>query len=184
MTPRVALALGLLLLSSPGTAAPTAPHSARSKAVSKPRPAAHAATGTKPVAPSFAGRWDLDVAASDFGKSKRIPRKRTDEIREDSGWVAVHEVSVREDADTLRLDFRYRQEGDAVNVVVGQEVRTRGHREGGSLRFVSVTKFLMIEIRQTEQWKLSTEGKTLTVDRETHSPLGNDNQRLIFHRSE
>src|SRR5262249_29988869 len=136
------------------------------------------------AAPSFAGRWTLDVAASDFGKSKRVPRSRTDEIREDSGWVAVHEVSVRGDADTLRVDFRYRPEGEAVNPATGQEVRTRGHREGGQLRFESVTKFLMLEIRQTEKWKLSAEGKTLTLDRETDSPLGHDNQKLVLRRTE
>jgi len=164
-------------------AAPTrarpAPPAAASPAASPPvAPAAEPARAT----PGFTGRWLLDIAASDLGKIRRPPLSRTDEILEQGPWIDVHSLSIRAEGDTARLDYRYRTDGEAVNTVRGQEVRTRGSREGRALRFESVAKLLMIEVRVIERWTLAAGGDSLRMSRESRSPLGNETQRLVFVR--
>jgi len=142
------------------------------------------ATTTRPAPKaSYSGRWALDLAASDLGKRARVPRTRTDELREDGAWMHVRSVSVRDDGDTLRLIYSYREDGEAVNTVAGQDVRTRGRRERDLLRFESVATVMLMQIRQVERWSLSPDRNTFTIARETRSPLGNDVQRLLFRRT-
>jgi hypothetical protein len=133
-------------------------------------------------APHFSGRWRLDVAASDFGKGHRVPSGREDVIAQAGPWVSVHSRTARAAADTLKLDYRYRTDGEAVNTLMGQEVRTRGWRDGTSLRFDSVTHILLLELGVAEHWSLSADDGTFTLERESRSPLGNERQRLVFHR--
>ena len=145
--------------------------------------AAPAAPAQAPAkAPEFSGRWQLDVAASDFGKGHRVPRWREDAISQAGVWVSVHSVTARAAADTLRLDYRYRTDGEAVNALMGQEVHTRGRRDGGSLRFDSVAHILLLELGVTEHWSLSRDGATFTLERRSRSPLGSEQQRLVFRR--
>lgn len=145
-------------------------------AVAPARPAAVTA------APGFAGRWQLAVANSDFGKSSKVPLMREDDITLDGGWLGIRSLTVREPGDTLRLTYRYRTDGDAVNTVMGQEVKTRGRRAGATQHFVSEARLFIISVTVTEQWTLSGDGARLTMVRESRSPLGSERQRLVFVR--
>jgi len=171
------LALGVVLLLASGTGAAAKPPAT---AKSKPPAAAKPAPPAPPA--SFTGHWKLDVAASLHGGA-RIPRLRTEDISEDGAWIAVHEVIVRDDDDTTTLDYRYRTDGESVNKVAGQEVRTKGSREGAALRFESVAKILMLDVKQVERWSLADSAATLTMERDSHTPLGQQQQRLVFRRT-
>ena len=157
---------------APAAAAPARPAAASASAVETP--AARA--------PTFAGHWRLDVARSDHGKSRRVPRTREDVITADGAWLSVKSVSVREGNDTLSLDYRYRIDGDAMNMVMGQEVKTRGHFSDGLQHFDSEAKFLMVSLFVNEHWALSADGRTLIIVRSSRSPLGDDRQKLVFVR--
>jgi len=174
MTP--ALALGFVLLLASGTGAPAKPPASKTKQPAAARPV--------PPAPpaSFTGHWKLDVAASAHGGA-RVPRLRTEDIVEDGAWTSVHEVIVRDDDDTTSLDYRYRTDGESVNKVAGQEVRTKGSREGAALKFESVAKILMLDVKQVERWSLADSAATLTMERDSRTPLGQQQQRLVFRRT-
>lgn len=169
----LALALALVLVSA------FAPAPVRA-GTSAPAPAPATAPGAS--APNFAGRWRLDLTRSKLGKSRRVPVSREDVIALDGRWLNVQSMSVREGADTLRLAYRYCTDGDAVNKLMGQEVKTRGHREGGTQHFDSEAKLLLISLLVAERWTLSADGRTLTMERESRSPLGEDKQVLRFAR--
>src|SRR5262249_32820264 len=141
---------------------------------------ARSAEPAPPAAPSFTGQWKLDTAASELGI--HVPRERTEDIVEDGVWLTVREVIIRDDADTTRLDYRYRTDGETVNSVAGQEVRTRGSRRDGVFEFESVAKILVFEVRQIERWSLADSAATFTIDRDSHTPFGQEKQRFVFHR--
>ncbi len=157
---------------APAAAAPARPAAASAAAVETP--AARATT--------FAGHWRLDVARSEHGKSRRVPKTREDVITADGAWLSVKSVSVREGNDTLRLDYRYRIDGDAMNTVMGQEVKTRGRFSDGVLQLDSEAKFLMVSLFVNEHWVLSADGRSLIIERTSRSPLGDDRQKLVFVR--
>ncbi len=134
------------------------------------------------AAPGFTGRWVLDLPASDFGKGHKPPRAREDQVVLAGVWVDVHSLTVRASGDTSRLDYRYRTDGDAVNKLMGQEMRTHGRLDGTALRFESVAQVFMMKLGVNERWSLSADGGSLTIERDSDSPLGKEHQRLVFRR--
>lgn len=146
---------------------------------STPSAAEAPASGLAP----FAGSWRLDVPASDFGKRGRVPRSREERIQVEGAWLSVRSLSIRAAGDTLLLEYRYRTDGDAVNLMRGQEIRTRGRREGAAVRFASETQMLMIKLQVNERWSVSADGATLTEERTSKSPFGEERQRLVFRRA-
>jgi hypothetical protein len=131
---------------------------------------------------AFAGSWRLDIPASDFGKRGRVPRSREEHLRPEGVWLSVRSLTVRADGDTLLLEYRYRTDGDAVNTMRGQEIRTRGRRDGAAVRFASEATFLMVKVQVDERWSVSPDGATLTEERTSKSPLGQERQTLVFRR--
>ena len=130
----------------------------------------------------LAGTWRLDVPASDLGKSPRVPKWREDRITRDGDWIAVRSSSIRSSGDTLRLDFRYHTAGESTNRVSGQDVRTRGRREGGGLALESEAQLALFKFEVSERWSLSADGTTLTQARNSRSPLGEERTRLVYRR--
>lgn len=133
------------------------------------------------TAPSYSGRWRLDTAKSDMGK--RLPRSREDRMTEEGAWIRVTSTSIRAAGDTLLMEYRYRTDGEAVNTMRGQEVKTRGSRDGAALRFDSEAQLALFKFEVSERWSLSADGATLTQDRMSRSPLGDEKSRLVFHRA-
>ena len=171
---RALVTAGLLVLALPSMA--SASSAARTAAVAPARPDVVSA------APGLAGRWQLEPRSSDFGKSSKVPLMREDDIPLDGGWLGIRSLTVREPGDTLRLEYRYRTDGDAVNTVMGQEVKTRGRRDGATQHFVSEARLFILTVTVAEQWTLSSDGARLTMVRESRSPLGSEKQRLVFVR--
>jgi len=133
-------------------------------------------------APAWAGAWRLDVAGSSMGRGPRVPRWREDRIAEDGVWLAVDMTSVRASGDTVRLAYRYRTDGEAVNRMLGQDIRTRGRLDGGALVFESETQLALFRFEVRERWTLSADGATMTQERTSRSPMGEERQRLLFRR--
>jgi hypothetical protein len=134
------------------------------------------------AAPAWAGMWRLDVAGSAMGRGPRVPRWREDRVAEDGAWLAVEMTSVRASGDTVRLAYRYRTDGEAVNRMLGQDIRTRGRLEDGALLFESETQLALFKFEVRERWTLSADGAAMTQERTSRSPLGEERQRLLFRR--
>ena len=168
------LAVALLACSLAGTVVRAA--------TAAPKPAAPRVSADTSLAARLAGTWRLDIAASELGKGPRVPKWREDRIARDGDWLAVNVTSVRASGDTVRLDFRYHTAGEAVNRVSGQEVRTRGKREGGRLALESTAQLALFKFEVSERWSVSADGATLTQERTSRSPMGEESQRLVMRR--
>ena len=114
---------------------------------------------------------------------KRLPRSREDVMDEQGAWLHVVSTSIRASGDTMHLDYRYRTDGEAVNRVLGQEVRTKGRRMGSTLRFESESQLALFKLSVGERWTLSPDGVTLTQERTSRSPIGDEKQKLVFRRA-
>jgi len=168
------LLVAWLVVSSASAAAPAA--------TKAPKAVAPAAAADTSLAARLAGTWRLDVAASTLGKGPRVPTWREDRIVREGDWLAVNMTSVRTSGDTVRIDFRYNTAGEAVNRMAGQEVRTRGRRDGGRLALESEAQLALFKFEVSERWSLSDDGATLNQDRTSRSPMGEEQQRLVFRK--
>jgi len=128
----------------------------------------------------FDGRWVLDTARSDFGSARSVLRAREDELTSDGQRLRVRSRSVRASGDSTRLEYVYRADSTAENMLSGQVVRTTGRHAGSALEFVSVVKLLLLELRVDERWSLAAGGDKLVMERTSHSPMGNQHQVLYF----
>jgi len=117
-----------------------------------------------------------------MGRGPRVPRWREDRIAEDGAWLAVDMTSVRASGDTVRLAYRYRTDGEAVNRMLGQDIRTRGRLDGRALVLESETQLALFRFEVRERWTLSDDGTTMTQERTSRSPMGEERQRLLFRR--
>ena len=138
--------------------------------------------GVRPIIPlqGFDGRWVLDTRRSEFGSRQSVLRAREDAVVTDGEKLLVRSQYVRANGDTTNLGYSYRADGEASNSMAGQLVRTTGRHVGRALEFVSVVKFLLVELRVNERWSLAAGGDTLVMERTSHSPLGNQHQVLYF----
>lgn len=142
---------------------------------------AHAVAPAPAAAPGYSGRWELVIAQSEVAKGRKLPKGRTDTIVMAGSQLNVDSRSLRADGDSLALAFRYRTDGEATNQVMGQDIRTLGHREGNALVFESSAKVLLLELKVRERWTLP-HADTLVMVRDTDSPMGKEHQRLVFAR--
>ena len=133
--------------------------------------------------PGYSGRWELVLAASEVATGRKLPRGRVDWIQHEDVWLNVRSRSVRTSGDSVALDFRYRTDGDAINKLLGQDIRTSGRRANGALVFETTVKLPLIELKVHERWSLSEKADTLVMVRDSDSPLGKEHQRLVFRRS-
>jgi hypothetical protein len=109
-----------------------------------------------------------------------VLRAREDELTSDGERLRVRSRSVRADGDSTRLEYVYRADSTAENMLSGQVVRTTGRHAGSALQFVSVVKLLLVELRVDERWSLAANGDTLIMERTSHSPMGSQHQVLYF----
>ncbi len=164
----------------PGVSAATAPGAKPASGTTAPKAAA-TAPAPSPAA-ALAGRWRLDIEHSDFGPNvSSKPRERLDVWqREGEAW-RVRSNTVRATGDTLKLDWRCREDGVAVtNPLMGIGVQTVGRREGAVLHIVFTASGAFGSILTDERWTVSPDRATLTLERETKGPMGQYRQRYVF----
>jgi hypothetical protein len=176
-------ALLLVLPLAAGAATSPAKSDGRTpKPVQKPTaPAASSA----PARTDIAGRWRLDVEKSDFGPNvKSKPRERVDVWEREGAELRVRSNTVRGTGDTLKLDWRCREDGAAVtNTLMSTPVQTVGKLEGGVLHIVFTASGAFGSILTDERWTVAPDRSTLTLERETRGPMGQYRQRYVFRPS-
>jgi len=148
--------------------------------------AALAAPAPSPPAvprPDFSGTWVLDTARTEFGN---IPggrwRARVDVIehRDPALRQSLYmDNGVRRDT----THYVYNTAGRPVaNRVDKQDITATVQWQGSDLRLVSKTRLMLIEMTLDETWRLSPDGRTLTMTRLLKYPLGEGRAKLVFTR--
>jgi hypothetical protein len=170
----VLVVVGAVCFGAAVAAAPT-------KKPSAPKPAAARAAAVT-TRPSFSGTWKLDTTRTSFGKSPGRPRSRIDVIEHQDPRLAQTLHLVLESSKDTTL-YRYVTDStESVNFVDRQEIKARVWWEGAELRLDSRTRFVVFDATLNDRWSLSADGKTLTMRRRIKSPLGEDEQTLVFEK--
>ena len=139
---------------------------------------------SRPAArPDFSGRWELDLARTDFGPQKTTPRSRVDVIRHREPSLTIETMTIRSNGDTLRYPWRFMTDGtETKNKLMGQDVTSIGGWRGDTLAFDSSAQVMMAEFRTIDRWRLSPDRSILTIHRHSESPMGKSDQRFVFVR--
>ncbi len=146
--------------------------------------AAPTATPATTERPDFSGTWKLDYTKSKMGELPGRPHSRTDVIEHDGG--KIRQVLYL-DHGTSKDTTTYRYLADSslcVNQVGDKEISSRVWWQGRSLQVHSKAKLLVFDLSLSERWVMSADRTTLAMTRHVKTPMGEDDQRLIFTRVE
>jgi hypothetical protein len=161
-----------------GSAMPAATASAAVTPSAKMPASTPAASGAKP---NFSGTWKLNVAKSDFGVMPP-PEFRTDII--DHSEPAL-KVTTSTNGAEGKQDFTITLTTDgkeAVNTIMGSEVKSVAAWEGPTLVVTSKLRFNDTDVTIKSVYVLGEDGKTLNVVSHIASAMGEMDQKYIYEK--
>lgn len=137
-----------------------------------------------PKKPNFSGRWKVDLDRSDFA-SLPAPRSLVRTIEQDPLHLTILVETVGRDGQQATGELRFALDGeDSVNEVNGSRVEGFARQLGSHVllhtsRSVEGTRFEIDEL-----WSLSTDGRSLLVEGEVISDLGEEELFVVLNKQE
>lgn len=133
--------------------------------------AAFAALATAADKPNFSGSWKMDPDKSTFGP---IPPPTSMSRKIDHNDPALNFVEERSAAQgDQTLTFKYTTDGkETTNELMGNPVKGTANWDGSALVIAMKADFGGNEIKLTDKWTLSDDGKTLTDAQHIVAPQG------------
>lgn len=132
--------------------------------------------------PNLSGRWQLDVARSDYARMEASkPRSRLEVIEHRDPSLVFHSFVLRANGDSAKYNYHYSTDGKpGMNDVMGQKVQSTAKWSGDTLVVESKGRMMMFDVSARERWWLERGGKTLHLERASKSPMGEMVQTLVF----
>jgi hypothetical protein len=138
---------------------------------------------------NFSGSWTLNESKSTLGDGPRMsPTSMT--INQQEGLISIDLVRPSFDGGDMNLSEKYTLDGkESVNEgMMNSSVKTitTWSDDKKELRFAKIIVFDMngeiMEMKSTEAWGISDDGKTLTVKSAMTSPMGEINLTLVYDK--
>jgi protein-S-isoprenylcysteine O-methyltransferase Ste14 len=133
--------------------------------------------------PNFTGEWKLIVEKSDFGVLP-APDGRTDQIRHNDPVLHLTTRQLRGDRQSV-VETECRTDGSACTVSIrGAELKlaTTAVWNGVALALESRGEYRGAQVRISDRWTLSPDGKTLTIARRMGNDSGETHQNLVLEK--
>lgn len=131
--------------------------------------------------PNLSGEWKLNLAKSDYGKFP-TPISVTRKI-DDSGSKLVSITAQKGTQGEVTSKLTYTMDGkESVNEVAGAQAKGTAQWIGGMLIIESSREFQGATLKQKEIWRLSSDGKILTVDAHVSIPNGEFDVKQVFDK--
>jgi hypothetical protein len=131
--------------------------------------------------PNFTGDWKLNTAKSDFGPMPP-PSSMTEKITHDDPKLKVA-ISQSTDRGDFDFEVNYTTDGkECTNEFRGNEMKSTLKWEGDTLVVDTKGRFGDNDVTMQDKWKLSGDGKTLTVSRHFSSSMGEADQTLVLEK--
>jgi hypothetical protein len=112
--------------------------------------------------PNFSGDWTLDASKSEFGPIP-APASMTRKIDHSDPAVTVTEARTGGPQGDLTATMKYSTDGkETVNQFMGNDVKATANWDGNALVIAMTADFGGSQIKLTNKWTLSDDGKTLT----------------------
>jgi hypothetical protein len=112
--------------------------------------------------PNFSGEWKLDAGKSNFGPMPPPASMLRKVTHNDPALTIVEQQSGGPQGDQ-NITMKYTTDGkESVNNLMGNDVKSIATWEGSSLVIATKVDFQGNEIKVTDKWSLSDDGKVLT----------------------
>ncbi len=122
--------------------------------------------------PDFSGEWKMDANKSVFPVPDFAPTSMTRKIDHKDPDVTVNEARSGAQGD-MNTIMKYSTDGkETTNSLMGNEVKSKGTWEGKTLVINSTGNFGGADVKFTQKWALSDDGRTLTDITSFSSPQG------------
>ena len=148
----------------------------------------------------YSGIWGLDVGKSELNERSRIEEMKMTVTQADGSLTVATETTRAAPASGGMgrggraaalgdASFTYRLDGKETKSELASPmgvipVKLKAKQDAGKLKLTTTRMFNgpmgEISMTMTEEWSLSSDGKTLTVKRESHSPRGSNESTLVF----
>jgi hypothetical protein len=131
--------------------------------------------------PDLTGVWRMNRDKSEFGFLLG-PASRTDRIEHREPSLKLTRTQSQGDAE-VSADWACTTDGrECLNTARGNPLRSTVRWDGDALLVESRGRFQDQDVRIQERWTLSSDGKTLTVQRHLASERGETDQTIVLER--
>jgi hypothetical protein len=131
--------------------------------------------------PNLSGDWKLNLAKSDYGKFP-TPISVTRKI-DHTGSKLIFSTTQKGAQGEVTSKLAYTTDGsESVNEVAGGQSKGTAQWIGGMLIIESSREFQGATLKQKEIWRLSPDGKVLTVDAHVSIPNGEFDVKQVFDK--
>ncbi len=129
--------------------------------------------------PDYSGHWVVDLSKSDFGMMPP-PEKMERDIEHKDPEIKIKTLQKGQRGE-MTSESKYTTDGKEATIQVrGREAKVKANWNGSKLVVMTKTDFQGQEISQKETWSLSEDGKTLTINNEINSPMGEMVAKSVF----
>jgi hypothetical protein len=112
--------------------------------------------------PNFSGEWTLDASKSEFGPMP-APASMTRKIDHSDPGLTVTQATTGGPQGDQTTTMKYSTDGkETVNQFMGNDIKAKANWDGNALVIAMTADFGGNEIKLTNKWTLSDDGKTLT----------------------
>lgn len=133
--------------------------------------------------PNFTGEWKLNLDKSDFGPLQP-PDRRTDQIEHREPSFRLTSTQARGERESI-AQWDCRTDGTRCTASIrGADLKlaTKVTWDGAVLVFDSQGTYAAGEVRMSDRWSLSPDGKTLTIARRLSSDAGEAHQTVLMQK--
>ena len=136
---------------------------------------------TRAAEPNLSGEWKLNLTKSDYGKFP-TPISVTRKI-DHTGSKLVFTTTQKGAQGEVTSKLAYTTDGkESVNEVTGGESKGTAQWIGEMLTIESSRVFQGTTLKQKEIWRLSSDGKVLTIDSHVSIPNGEFDVKQVFDK--
>jgi hypothetical protein len=138
-------------------------------------------TPARAAEPNLSGEWKLNLAKSDYGKFP-TPISVTRKI-DHTGSKLVFTTTQKGAQGEVTSKLAYATDGkESINEVAGGESKGTAQWIGEMLTIESSRVFQGATLKQKEIWRLSSDGKVLTIDSHVSIPNGEFEVKQVFDK--
>jgi hypothetical protein len=133
------------------------------------------------AAPDFSGTWKLNNAKSNYGQMPP-PTSMTQTIKHADPKLSVAMKQVRDEGE-FEWEANYTTDGkESTNEIMGSPMKSVAKWEGDALVIETKGNFGGGEMTIKSRWTLSADGKTLTVDQQMASSMGEMTMKMVMEK--
>ena len=131
--------------------------------------------------PNFTGDWKLNVSKSDFGGMPGANSMTMKLTHDEPKLKSV--VKSSSDMGDFESEATYTTDGkECTNEIFGSPIKSVLKWDGDTLLIDTKGTFGDAEIAISDKWSLSSDGKTLTINRNFKSPMGDAVQKMTLEK--